>query len=57
LPFFSRIDEIDSDWFGEGSDELTEYEPHYFELLMDHNPDMQEIKEAYKKFEQSKEER
>ncbi len=55
LPFYSRIDEIDANWFGEGSDELQEYEPHYFELLIEHNPKMQELKSAYEKFEQSKE--
>ncbi len=37
LPFYSRVDEIDANWFGEGSDELEEYEPHYYELLVESN--------------------
>jgi len=55
LPFYSRIDEIDAAWFGEGSDKLEAYEPYYYELLIEHNPNMQELKDAYKKFEQDKE--
>lgn len=37
LPFYSRVDEIEANWFGEGSDELEEYEPHYYELLVAYN--------------------
>lgn len=37
LPFYSRVEEIEANWFGEGSDELEEYEPHYFELLVEYN--------------------
>jgi hypothetical protein len=37
LPFYSRIDSIEANWFGEGSDELEEYEPHYYELLVERN--------------------
>ncbi len=37
LPFYSRVEEIEANWFGEGSDELEEYEPHYYELLIEHN--------------------
>ena len=37
LPFYSRVDKIEANWFGEGSDELEEYEPHYYELLVEHN--------------------
>jgi hypothetical protein len=38
LPFYSRVQEIDANWFGEGSDELESYEPHYYELLVHNNP-------------------
>ena len=38
LPFYSRIEEIEANWWGEGSDELTSYEPHYYELLAEYNP-------------------
>ncbi len=37
LPFYSRVEEIDANWFGAGSEELTEYAPHYYELLVEHN--------------------
>jgi len=37
LPFYSRVEEIDANWFGDGSDELEEYEPHYYELLVEFN--------------------
>lgn len=37
LPFYSRVDQIDAAWFGEGSDELESYEPHYYELLVENN--------------------
>jgi len=37
LPFYTRVPEIDADWWGEGSDELESYEPHYYSLLVDSN--------------------
>lgn len=38
LPFYSRIEKIEANWFGEGSDELEDYEPYYYELLYEYNP-------------------
>ncbi len=37
LPFYSRVDEIDEAWWGEGSDPLTDYSPHYYKLLVTYN--------------------
>ena len=37
LPFYTRVEEIDAAWWGEGSDELESYEPHYYELLVEFN--------------------
>jgi len=37
LPFYTRVEEIDAAWWGEGSDELEEYEPYYYELLVKYN--------------------
>jgi len=37
LPFYSRVEEIEANWFGAGSDELESYEPHYYELLVRYN--------------------
>lgn len=37
LPFYTRVPEIDADWWGEGSDELEDYEPHYYELMLTYN--------------------
>jgi len=39
LPFYSRIEEIDANWFGAGSDYLTEYESYYFSLIKEFNHD------------------
>ena len=37
LPFFSRVKEIDANWFGEGSSELKSYAPYYHKLLKKYN--------------------
>ena len=37
LPFYTRVPEIDANWFGEGSDELEYYEPYYYKLLAEAN--------------------
>lgn len=46
LPFYTRIPDIDANWWGEGSKELQDYEPHYYELIAQANPKNQEL---YKK--------
>jgi hypothetical protein len=38
LPFYSRVEEIHANWFGEGSDPLERYEPYYFGLMAEYNP-------------------
>jgi hypothetical protein len=38
LPFYTRIPEIDANWFGAGSSKLDNYEAHYYELLAQANP-------------------
>lgn len=43
LPFYSRVDEIEANWFGAGSDEMQSYEPHYFELLVHNNKTNKEL--------------
>jgi len=48
LPFYMRVLEIDAAWWGEGSDELTEYEPHYYSLLVDSNKNNKELYEIIK---------
>jgi len=52
LPFYSRVEEIDASWFGEGSSELEDYEPHYYELLIEYNPNDKNIKKSYEKYKQ-----
>ena len=39
LPFYSRVEEIATSWWvwGEASRPLESYDPHYFELLIEHN--------------------
>ncbi len=40
LPFYTRIDKIDNNWWnmGEGTDQLEDYESYYKALLVKHNP-------------------
>ena len=39
LPFYSRLQSINADFFGEGSDELEQYDRHYLNLIETSNPD------------------
>lgn len=50
LPFYTRIEEIDADWWGEGSDELTSYAPHYYKLMIDNNQDNKELYKIVENF-------
>jgi Plasminogen-binding protein pgbA N-terminal len=50
LPFYTRIEEIDAAWWGEGSNELESYEPYYYELLTEANPDNKELQKIVKNF-------
>ncbi|MEJ2500646.1 MAG: plasminogen-binding N-terminal domain-containing protein [Campylobacterales bacterium] len=43
LPFYSRVETIDSNWFGEGSGTLERYEPYYLRLLVENNPKSQKL--------------
>ncbi len=44
LPFYTRVEEIDANWWGEGSDELKVYAPYYYGLLLDANPNNKELR-------------
>ncbi len=48
LPFYTRVEEIDASWWGEGSDELESYEPHYYSLLVDSNKKNKKLYEIIK---------
>ncbi|EDZ61887.1 hypothetical protein SMGD1_0874 [Sulfurimonas gotlandica GD1] len=50
LPFYTRIEEIEAAWWGEGSDELESYEPYYYELLTEANPNNKELQNIVKNF-------
>ena len=43
LPFYSRIKDINANWFGEGSSKLKVYDPYYYELLIKSNPKNKEL--------------
>ncbi len=43
LPFYTRLDKINAAWWGEGSDELEEYEPYYCSLLIENNLQNKEL--------------
>jgi hypothetical protein len=48
LPFYTRVPHIEANWFGEGSDELEEYDAYYIELIAENNPQNQWI-QTYKR--------
>jgi DNA polymerase II large subunit len=50
LPFYTRVEEIDAAWWGEGSSRLKSYEPHYYELLTEANPDNKELQKIVNNF-------
>lgn len=53
LPFYTRIEKIDTnwfDWFDDGSEQLEEYEPYYFELLIQNNPNHKELHRLYSEY-------
>ena len=37
LPFYSRVEKIEANWFGEGSDRLKDYTSYYYKLLYNYN--------------------
>ena len=43
LPFYSRVEEINADWFGHGSSRIDAYEPYYLGLLVENNPHSQKL--------------
>ncbi|WP_415396770.1 plasminogen-binding N-terminal domain-containing protein [Sulfurimonas sp. CS5] len=50
LPFYTRIQEIDAAWWGEGSDKLESYEPYYYKLLTEANPNNKELQNIVHNF-------
>ena len=53
LPFYSRVEKINANWFGEGSDELEAYDPYYYELLVETNPKNKQLYDLIKNKEQN----
>jgi len=49
LPFYSRVEHIEANWWGEGSDELTDYESYYYGLLTKFNDTNKDLYENIKK--------
>jgi len=49
LPFYSRVEHIEANWWGEGSDELESYEPHYYDLLLEYNAENEQFLEIVEK--------
>nr|WP_321267648.1 plasminogen-binding N-terminal domain-containing protein [uncultured Sulfurimonas sp.] len=50
LPFYTRVEEIDAAWWGEGSNELESYEPYYYEVLTKANLDNKELQDIVKNY-------
>lgn len=38
VPFYTRVESIDANWFGAGSSRMESYGPYYYELLTENNP-------------------
>ncbi len=53
LPFYSRVSNINANWFGKGSDKLKVYDPYYYELLVQSNPKNKELYNLIKSKEQN----
>ena len=52
LPFYTRVQKIETSWWklwGEGREELKAYEPHYYKLLLEANPNNKTLKQMIKK--------
>jgi len=49
LPFYSRVEHIDSGFWGEGTSKLSEYESYYYELLSKYNKDDKELQARVEK--------
>ena len=43
LPFYSRVEKINANWFGEGSSRLKAYDPYYYEFLIKNNSQNKEL--------------
>ncbi|WP_345992582.1 plasminogen-binding N-terminal domain-containing protein [Sulfurimonas sp. HSL-1716] len=52
LPFYSRVEQINANWFGSGSSKLKAYDPYYYELLVKNNPKNKELYDLIKNKEQ-----
>jgi hypothetical protein len=48
LPFYTRVTKIEANWFGEGSDEMQSYAPHYYELLERSNKENLQLQQIIK---------
>ncbi|MDF1882239.1 plasminogen-binding N-terminal domain-containing protein [Sulfurimonas sp. MAG313] len=48
LPFYTRVTNIESNWFGKGNEELNEYGFYYINLIADNNPDNEWIQNYQK---------
>jgi hypothetical protein len=47
-PFYTRVEKIDANWWGEGSSEMETYAPHYYELLVEANKKNRQFYEIVK---------
>jgi len=56
LPFYTRIEKIESSWwdFGEGSSKVKAYAPYYYKLLIKYNKENKELLSQFDKFEKGK---
>jgi len=53
-PFYTRVEKIDAAWWGEGSNEMEHYRPHYYELLVAANKKNSAFYEIVKSHEELK---
>lgn len=51
LPFYTRVEEVTSSWwkwFDAGAKKLSDYEPHYYKLIVEANPQNKELYDIIK---------
>ncbi len=47
-PFYTRVQKIDANWWGAGSNEMEAYAPHYYKLLVENNKKNKQFYEIVK---------
>lgn len=50
VPFFTRVNKIESNWWGKGSSKIKSYDSYYYELLLQSNPKHKGLQAMHARF-------